>query len=218
MRGKIKKIKMLKNIFISFIAVSIPLFQVLSFHQASRSIRRIGKVSVGMFVPIEALPVPPLNVNLALELSREYSPFVFWPVTTLIFNLGKGGQSYPIGPLAQEEGSTPSPSTFNKVSYWLISCTKIVVNIDFTFYCLDKMVCHRPSFCCYNATRWTNWFHWISVRRNSSTARIRKLYLVSTRHSCWSWPLFVGLEAFPGRPLTMLVWAGLIYLTYLWYI
>lgn len=65
---------------------------------------------------ITALPLPPLNVNIALDVARKFSPLIFWPVSAIIFNLAKGGKAYPIGPLAQEEGATLVPSTFNKVN------------------------------------------------------------------------------------------------------
>lgn len=77
---------------------------------------------------ITALPLPPLNVNIALDVARKFSPLVFWPVSAIIFNLAKGGQSYPIGPLAQEEGATLVPSTFNKVKYILYE-KKMMTNI-----------------------------------------------------------------------------------------
>ena len=66
---------------------------------------------------ISALPLAPLNVNIALDVARKFSPLVFWPISAIIFNLSKGGTTYPIGPLAQEEGATLVPSTFNKVVY-----------------------------------------------------------------------------------------------------
>jgi len=61
------------------------------------------------------LPSSVLNTDLIFSFAHENAPIVFWIVNVLIFNLAKGGQTYPIGPLALPEGTTEYPTLFNKV-------------------------------------------------------------------------------------------------------
>jgi len=64
------------------------------------------------------LPSSVLNTDLILSFAHENAPIVFWIVNVLIFNLAKGGQTYPIGPLALPEGTTVYPTLFNKLRWF----------------------------------------------------------------------------------------------------
>jgi len=71
---------------------------------------------------LNVIPSSFLSTDVFLSLFKDYKPIVFWIVNVLIFNLAKGGQSYPIGPLALPESATEYPSLFNKV------CIEISMN------------------------------------------------------------------------------------------
>lgn len=110
---------------------------------------------------IPALPLVPLNVNIALDVARKFSPLIFWPISAIIFNLAKRGPAYPIGPLAQEEGATLVPSTFNKVGYvnlvTFIYCIKMITNIlQINNVTLDSMVHLRTTLCYQHPCCWSH--------------------------------------------------------------
>ena len=115
------------------------------------------------------LPSSVLNTDLIFSFAHENAPIVFWIVNVLIFNLAKGGQTYPIGPLALPEGTTEYPTLFNKVYNNDIS-PSIHLSIRLSIYHITSdtsvvaLVFLWASVCCSYLVGRSHWNHRVPIR------------------------------------------------------
>lgn len=156
---------------------------------------------------LSVIPSSVLSSDLIFSFIHQNSAIIFWVVNAFIFNLAKGGQSYPIGPLALPEGTTEYPSLLNKVyilhlpsidppyTIYLIiqSIHPSIYSLPIHLYVVALVFLWTSVCCCYVAGR-PHWNHRIPIRWGTGVAELHQLHLLPSRLGHWGRTFFVGME------------------------